>query len=79
MKPHSWIEPHPFQNLIQPRSKIGFETIEPQLEYNPTFLIKKISDFLFSYPLAVRRNFDIFQYKNILQYYENVWTSLTEC
>ena len=37
MQPHSWIEPHPIQNLIQPQSKNSFETIEPQLEYNPTF------------------------------------------
>ena len=27
MQPHSWIEPHPIQNLIQPQSKNSFETI----------------------------------------------------
>ena len=32
MQPHSWIEPHPTQNLIQPQSKMGFEKIETQLE-----------------------------------------------
>ena len=34
-QPHSWIKPHPIQNVIQPQSKIDFETIQPQLEYNP--------------------------------------------
>ena len=36
MQPQSWIEPHLIQKVIQPRSKTGFETIQPQLEYNPT-------------------------------------------
>ena len=36
MQPHSWIEPHPFQKLIQPQSKTDVESIQPQLEYNPT-------------------------------------------
>ena len=35
MQPHSLIEPHPIQNVMQPQSNIGFETIQPQLEYNP--------------------------------------------
>ena len=33
---HSWIEPHSIQNVIQPQSKIDFDTIQAQLEYNPT-------------------------------------------
>ena len=36
MQPHSWIEPHPIQKVIKPQSKADFETIQPQLEYNPT-------------------------------------------
>ena len=36
MQPHSLLEPHPIQKLIQPQSKMGFETIQPQLEYNLT-------------------------------------------
>ena len=35
IQPHSWIEPHPIQKVIQPQSEIDFETIEPQLDYNP--------------------------------------------
>ena len=44
MQPHSWINPHP----ILPQSKNGFETIDPQLEYNPTFQSRAISYFLSS-------------------------------
>ena len=35
MQPHSWIEPHPIQKVIKPQSKADFETIQPQLKYNP--------------------------------------------
>jgi hypothetical protein len=37
----SWIEPHPFEKLIEPQSKTGFETIQPQLKYNPTLSNQK--------------------------------------
>ena len=37
MQAHSWIEAHPIQKLIQAHSKSDFETIQAQLEYNPTF------------------------------------------
>ena len=36
MQPHSWIEPHPIEKLIEPQSKIILKKIQPQLEYNPT-------------------------------------------
>ena len=36
MQPYSWIEPHPIQKVIKPKSKADFETIQTQLEYNPT-------------------------------------------
>ena len=36
MQPHTWKEPHPIQNVLQPQSKIAFETIQPLFEYNPT-------------------------------------------
>ena len=36
LQPHSWIEPHPFEKLIQLQSKADIETIKPQLKYNPS-------------------------------------------
>ena len=36
MQSHSWKEPHPIQNVIQPLSIMDLETINTQLEYNPT-------------------------------------------
>ena len=52
MQPHSWIQPHPIHFLIQPESKIGFEKIEPQLEYNPTFLVRS-KNFQAFYPFTL--------------------------
>ena len=39
IEPHSWLDPHPKKNLIDPQSKTDIETIEPHLELTPTQLV----------------------------------------
>ena len=35
IQPQSWIQPHPIQNVIQPQSKIDFETYNPSSNTTP--------------------------------------------
>ena len=72
MQPHSWIEPHPIQNLIQPQLKNSFETIEPQLEYNPTSPVKS-TWFQIFYPLAVQTNFGVFGLCSLTTIFKIIW------
>ena len=44
MQPHPWREPHPIQTLMQPQWKADFDTIKPQLEYNPTHVTNILND-----------------------------------